>query len=133
VEIIIETTKDQEIIDINKDVQNAVDALGVRDGLCHVFVQHTTAAITINENNDPNVGHDFIQGLEGLFPKNASYKHHCVDGNAHAHIKAAIVGPSETILVRDGALVLGRWQDIFLCEFDGPRSRIVNVEVLEKK
>jgi secondary thiamine-phosphate synthase enzyme len=120
-----------EIRDLTADVVAAVRASGARDGLCTVFTPHATAAVTINENDDPNVGVDLLDALARLVKDHDGWRHDRVDDNAAAHIKAAIVGPSETIPVVAGKLALGTWQNVFFCEFDGPRpSRRVHVTVV---
>jgi len=95
---------------------------GAESGLCTVYTPHATAAITINENADPNVGTDFLRALARAVPEHENWLHDRVDDNAAAHIKSALVGPSETIPIQDGKLALGTWQNVFFCEFDGPRS-----------
>lgn len=127
IEIRISTTSRTELLDITGEVQKAVAESGVRDGVCHVYVPHTTAGITINENADPSVRQDILTELNKIVPFQDNYKH--LEGNAAAHIKASLVGNSETILVEAGKLLLGTWQGIFFCEFDGPRSRRVIVKV----
>jgi secondary thiamine-phosphate synthase enzyme len=122
-EIRVSTKGRTEMVDITREVQRAVTESGVRDGLCHVYVPHTTAGITINENADPSVCQDILMELNKIVPFQDDYRH--LEGNAAAHIKASIVGSSETILVEGGRLLLGTWQGIFFCEFDGPRSRRV--------
>ena len=102
---------------------------GVRDGLCLVFSMHTTAGITINENADPDVKTDMIAGLSRAFPERDDYRH--MEGNSHSHLRTSCVGPSQTLIVSDGDLLLGTWQGLFLCEFDGPRTRRVAVKVAE--
>ena len=120
-----------EVLDITSRVAEAVKASGAREGLCTVFTPHATAAVAINENDDPNVGVDLVDALGRLVKEHDGWRHDRVDDNAAAHIKAAIVGPSETIPVRAGRLALGTWQNVFFCEFDGPRaSRRVHVTVL---
>ena len=118
----VSTSAKFEVRDITSEVAAAVRESGAHEGLCTVFTPHATAAVTINENDDPNVGVDFLDALGRLIREHDGWKHDRVDDNAAAHIKAAIVGPSETIPVRDGRLALGTWQNVFLCEFDGPRS-----------
>ena len=125
------TSQEFEVRDVTSEVAEAVRASGTRDGLCAVFTPHATAAITINENDDPNVGVDLLDALGRLVREHDGWRHDRVDDNAAAHIKAAIVGPSETIPVREGRLALGTWQNVFFCEFDGPRSsRRVHVTVV---
>ncbi len=114
--------------DITATVASAVRASGVRDGLCVVFCPHTTGAITINENADPDVLHDLAIGFAKAFPDRPEFRHS--EGNSAAHLKASAIGASETILIENGKLVLGTWQGIYFCEFDGPRSRRYYVKAL---
>jgi len=124
----VRTHKRSEMIDITHEVSQAVDKSGVKAGTVTVFCPHTTAAITINENADPDVPHDVLLTLEQLIPQHrAGYRHN--EGNSDAHVKSSLVGASETLLIRDGRMVLGTWQGIFFCEFDGPRSRTVHIQV----
>ncbi|HER44160.1 MAG TPA: YjbQ family protein, partial [Candidatus Eisenbacteria bacterium] len=115
----VRTRKRNELVDITEEVQRAIEESGVREGLCHVFVPHTTAAVTINEKADPDVAGDIEAALQRLVPPGAGYRH--AEGNSDAHIKSTLVGASEFLVVRDGAPVLGTWQAVFFCEFDGPR------------
>ena len=124
----VSTRERCELVDITRGVEDVVRKAGVSDGVCHVFVPHTTAAITINENADPSVCADILSSLGRLVPANASYAHS--EGNSDAHIKAAVIGSSRTIFVRGGRLALGRWQGLFFCEFDGPRSRSLLVKIV---
>ncbi len=124
----LRTTARCEFVNIDAQVQQAVAASGVRDGVCVVFVPHTTAAVTINENADPDVRRDIIAELDKVIPLADNYQH--MEGNAAAHIKATLVGSSATVLVQDGRLALGTWQSLFFCEFDGPRTRQVWVRVV---
>jgi secondary thiamine-phosphate synthase enzyme len=117
-----------QMVDITGQVQRALGECGIRDGACVVYVPHTTAGVTINENADPSVVTDILAGLERMVPRDAGYRHR--EGNADSHIKATLTGFSQTIPVRDGRLVLGTWQGIFFCEFDGPRTRTVMVSAL---
>ena len=117
-----------ETIDLTADVARIVAAAGVDEGLCTVFVPHATAAIVINENDDPNLCTDLLDALAKLVPEGV-WRHDRVDRNGAAHIKAAILGPSETIPVRGGRLLLGTWQAIMLVDLDGPRQRRVIVTV----
>ena len=127
-ELAVSSTQRSEFVDITSEVQDIVRESGVRNGTCTVFVPHTTAGLVINENWDPSVKADLLTTLDRLVPWQAGYRH--VEGNAAAHIKAALVGASETVPVRDGRLTLGRWQGIALAEFDGPRHRRVLVQVV---
>ena len=120
--ITLSTHLKQEVIDITKEVQEEVSRLNVHEGICTIFAPHATAAIIINENNDPNVCKDLLNRLEKLVPLRDNYLHDKVDGNAAAHIKAAILGPSETVPISQGKLQLGTWQSIMFVELDGPRS-----------
>ncbi len=123
----IQTNSSVELIDITDRIREIIDTSGVDEGTCCIFVPHTTAAVTINENADPDVLVDIIQGLESMVPPNAGYRHR--EGNADAHIKASLTGASQTVLVEEGRPLLGTWQSIFFCEFDGPRRRNVWVTV----
>lgn len=119
--------KKEEFIDITKDVESLLRKNGFKDGVCHVFAPHTTAAVTINENADPDVTNDIILGLDRMVPAGASYSHG--EGNSPAHIKSSLVGTSVTVFVKGGSLVLGTWQGVYFCEFDGPRRRKVFVKM----
>ena len=125
----IKTTAHTQMLDITREVQNAVTQSGVRDGLCTVFIPHTTAAVTINENADPDVVRDFTTEINKIVPWEDGYHH--IEGNSAAHLKASMIGFSEQIIVEDGRLVLGTWQGIYFCEYDGPRTRKVYVKVQE--
>ena len=127
-EIIIRTNSHVEMIDMTAAIQTVVSEKKVKSGLCIVFTPHTTAAITINENADPDVQHDIIVALETAIPYQAHYRHS--EGNSAAHVKSSLVGASETVIIENGKLVLGTWQSLFFCEFDGPRSRKVLVKVI---
>jgi secondary thiamine-phosphate synthase enzyme len=123
----VSTRHRAQLVDITAKVGSAVERSGVRDGVCHVYVPHTTAGVTINEGADPDVARDLERHLAKLVPVDADFEH--TEGNSDAHIKAAIVGPSVNAPVRAGRLALGTWQAIFLCEWDGPRTRDVEVAV----
>jgi secondary thiamine-phosphate synthase enzyme len=118
------TRSRNEMVDISKRVQQAVSDAKVVNGMVVVYVPHTTAAATINENADPDVQHDLLEKLGSLVPQSEAYYEHA-EGNSDAHVKSACVGSSVTVLVEGGKLMLGRWQGVFLCEFDGPRERQV--------
>jgi secondary thiamine-phosphate synthase enzyme len=127
----LSTREHNEVVDITREVRRIVAESGVREGVCTVFTPHATAAITINENDDPNIGVDFLSALRKLIIEHDGWLHDQVDNNAAAHIKSALVGPSETIPIEQGKLALGTWQNVFFCEFDGPRPRrAVSVLVL---
>jgi secondary thiamine-phosphate synthase enzyme len=117
-----------ELIDVTSKVRDAITKSGVRDGIAVVFVTHTTAAVTINEAADPAVPADIINKLSQLVPRNGSYQH--TEGNSDAHIKSSLVGSSVNLVVVQGSPVLGTWQGVFLCEFDGPRNRKLAVQVV---
>uniref|UniRef100_A0A7C3Z113 YjbQ family protein n=1 Tax=Desulfobacca acetoxidans TaxID=60893 RepID=A0A7C3Z113_9BACT len=125
----VHTASKTELIDLTARVQQVVAASGVREGLCHVFVPHTTAGVTINENADPSVKADILLVLNKLISDREPYRHR--EGNSPAHIKASLVGPQLTVIVSQGRLLLGTWQGIFFCEFDGPRPRRVHIKVTE--
>ncbi|HPY83655.1 MAG TPA: secondary thiamine-phosphate synthase enzyme YjbQ [Ruminococcus flavefaciens] len=122
------STPSQGLIDITGEVQAAVTESGVNEGFCIVFCPHTTAAVTINENADPDVKSDFVMGLDKAFPDLEGFDH--AEGNSDAHIKSSTVGASETIIISGGRLLLGTWQGIYFCEFDGPRNRKFYVKVM---
>jgi secondary thiamine-phosphate synthase enzyme len=117
-----------EFIDITGKVQDVVRESKAREGICYLFVPHTTAAITINENADPSVHQDIVMELNKVIPFDDQYRH--IEGNSAAHIKASIIGFSETVFIESGMLFLGTWQGIYFCEFDGPRSRRLHVKVI---
>jgi secondary thiamine-phosphate synthase enzyme len=121
--ISVRTSKRSQMVDITSEVQSAVSEAGLADGLCVVFVPHTTAGVTINENADPAVVRDLLTTLSGLVPESGDYAH--AEGNSDAHLKAAMMGFSVQVFVEGGRLQLGTWQGIYFCEFDGPRNRQV--------
>ena len=123
----VRTGRRAQLVDITEKVAHAVKESGVADGTCHVFVPHTTAGVTINEGADPDVARDIEAQLARMVPKDAGYEHS--EGNSDSHIKTALVGPACTAPVRGGRLALGQWQAIFLCEWDGPRTRHIDVAV----
>ncbi len=125
----VRTSAKTDFIDVTQSVQEAVRKSGVREGICFIYIPHTTAAITINENADPTVPKDILMELNKIVPFQDRYQH--LEGNSAAHIKASLIGPSLSVFVESGRLVLGTWQGIFVCEFDGPRSRQVYVKVLK--
>jgi len=117
-----------EMIDITAEVARALGESGLRDGLLVLFVPHTTAAVTINENADPDVTRDLVMELNKIIPFEDGYRH--AEGNSAAHLKSSLVGASETLIVADGRLQLGTWQGIYFCEFDGPRRRKLQIKAL---
>lgn len=121
------STRAEGFYEITEQVQSALAESSIQDGLCVVYCPHTTAAITINENADPDVVHDMLFGLRKAFPDRAEFRHS--EGNSSAHLKSSVVGSSVTVLVSQGRLVLGTWQGIYFCEFDGPRTRKFFVRV----
>ena len=129
--IIIKTRSRVDFQDITLKVKDVVESSGIQSGVCHVFVPHTTAGITVNEHADPSVAQDIAAQLEALVPQHTNYRH--IEGNAPAHIKASLVGNSETLVVENGKLVLGTWQGIFFCEFDGPRNRTMLIKIMPDK
>ncbi len=124
----IRTNSRVELIDITDKVQSVVHKLGIKDGVCIIFVPHTTAAVTINENADPSVKQDILKELNKIIPFEDNYSHS--EGNAAAHIKASLLGASINVIINGGALCLGTWQGIYFAEFDGPRSREVWIELI---
>jgi secondary thiamine-phosphate synthase enzyme len=123
--ISIHTQKHTQFLNITREVQAAATKLEIQDGVITVFIPHTTAGVTINENADPDVTADIIEALEKAVPWNASYKHS--EGNAAAHVKASMMGSSVQVIVEKGRLALGTWQGIYFCEFDGPRTRNIQI------
>ncbi len=127
----IKTGARTELVDISPEVEKTVKESRIEDGVCYLFVPHTTAGITINENADPSVRRDILMELAKVIPFEDNYSHG--EGNSAAHIKAGLVGSSATILIEGGRLVLGTWQGIYFCEFDGPRQREVLVKMTEDR
>jgi len=123
----VSTKERTSLVDITGEIEKVVRDSGVKDGLCVLFVPHTTAGITINENADPSVKADMLKELNKIVPFEDGYSH--MEGNAAAHIKSTLVGQTVSVFIEDGALVLGTWQGIFFCEFDGPRQRKVLVKI----
>ncbi len=124
----VKTTKQCELLDITSQVESVVRKSEVKSGICYVFVPHTTAGVTVNENADPDVVKDILMEFDKIVPLEDNYLH--VEGNSAAHIKSSIVGCSQEVLIEGGSLRLGTWQSLFFCEFDGPRSRKVWVKVM---
>ena len=118
----LSTTRERELVDITLQAQQLVRRSGTLEGLCTLYAHGATAALMIQENDDPNIGEDVVDCLDKLVPKGV-WRHDRIDGNGASHIQAGIVGPSETIPIREGKLDLSVWQNVFFCEFDGPRRR----------
>ncbi|HCX03708.1 MAG TPA: hypothetical protein DHM42_04415 [Clostridiales bacterium] len=127
----IDTSKREEFKDITNEIDEIVKNSGIDKGIVNVFVQHTTAGITINENADPDVVRDMLSTFDKIVPFEDNYKHY--EGNSHAHIKASMLGSSVSIPIEEGKMILGTWQGIYFCEFDGPRNRKVVVSIIESK
>ena len=127
--ISIKTGSQFDTINITAQIQNLVDDSGILDGMVHIFIPHTTAAVTINEGADPSVVKDIMKELGKIVPLRDDYLH--MEGNSAAHIKSTLVGASEVVMIENGSLVLGTWQAIFFCEFDGPRNRKVFAKIFE--
>lgn len=125
----VKTNSQIELLNIDRYVNEALQKSGISEGICTVFVPHTTAAVTINENADPDVTRDIIMELGKVIPLNDGYRH--MEGNSAAHIKSSLIGASETVIVEKGRLKLGTWQSVFFCEFDGPRNRRVWIKLQE--
>ena len=126
----IATGTSQQMTKVTGMIRKDVEKSGVKDGIVVVYSPHTTAGFTINENADPDVVHDMLCGLEETFPTRRPYYQH-MEGNSHAHLKTTCVGPSQTLILENGQLILGIWQDVYFCEFDGPRRRTFLVTVME--
>ena len=124
----VKTARRTQLLDVTDQVRRAVESAGVTSGLCHVFVPHTTAGVMINEHFDPDVATDLEGVFDKLVPRAGAYRH--AEGNSDSHAKTVLTGTSQMIFVEDGKLVLGRWQGVFFCEFDGPRERTVWVKVV---
>ncbi|MBD7968390.1 secondary thiamine-phosphate synthase enzyme YjbQ [Paenibacillus gallinarum] len=126
----LNTSKRDEMRDITRDVQSYVRKSGISDGLAVIYTPHTTAGITINENADPDVKHDVLMRLDEVYPWNhPKYRH--AEGNTASHLKAITTGTSQTVIIQNGELLLGRWQGIYFCEFDGPRTRDCYIKIME--
>ncbi|MBW1971606.1 MAG: YjbQ family protein [Deltaproteobacteria bacterium] len=124
----VRTRSKTELLDITNEVFNAIEETGVKEGIAIVYVPHTTAGVTINENADPSVKRDILMELNKVIPFDDNYSH--LEGNAAAHIKSSIIGASINLIIKNGRPILGTWQGIFFCEFDGPRTRKVFIKVL---
>lgn len=127
-EITVKSNSYNEIIDVTNVVLKKVQESGIKNGIVTLFVPHTTAAVTINENTDPDVKLDMLKGLTKISPDDPTYRHY--EGNSNAHIKSSIIGVDQTVIIDDGSLVLGTWQGLYFCEFDGPRSRKLIIHIM---
>lgn len=127
-ELNVRTRSRTELLDITGQVEKVIKESGVEEGICYLFVPHTSAAITLNEHADPDVVRDIDMELSKIVPRNDNYNH--VEGNSDAHLKTSLIGSSQFIPIKDGKLYLGTWQGIFFCEFDGPRMRKVLVKII---
>lgn len=126
----VSTKTGQQLVEVTSAIRERVRRSGVKNGVCFIHVPHTTAGITMNENADPSVARDLLNTLNLLIPVEGDYTH--LEGNTHAHVKASIVGHNATLFIKDGELILGTWQGIFLCEFDGPRRRKILLKIIEE-
>ena len=125
----VRTSSRNQFLNIDRQVQNIIDKSNVDSGLCTIFVLHTTAGVTINENADPDVVRDMDMHIKKVVPKDANFQH--MEGNSDSHIKSSLIGPSLTVIVENGQIQLGTWQSIYFCEFDGPRQRSVMVKLVQ--
>lgn len=124
----VKSLKSEQFIDITSKIQLLVNEEKIESGMVHIFVPHTTAAITINENTDPHVKTDILMGLSHAFPNHKAFLH--FEGNSHAHLKSSVIGNDQTIMIDYHELKLGRWQAIYFCEFDGPRQRTIHIQIV---
>ena len=125
----VKTDSRTELVDITSRVKKLVSESGTKSGICHIYVPHTTAAVTINEGADPSVVRDMLFTLNEHYPQRSDYHH--MEGNSDAHIKTSLIGPSETVIIENGRLMLGTWQGICVAAFDGPRHRKVHIKCVE--
>ncbi len=131
-ELTIATHNSEELIDITDKIEDVVYNSKIKNGIVHIFIPHATAGIILNESADPNIKTDFLNALERAIPKRANYLHDHIDSNAAAHIRSALVGSSLTIPLKNGNMILGTWQSIMFCEFDGPRrTRRIIIQIME--
>jgi len=128
-QLTVTSNQQTQFIDITSQIQSNIKTQQVISGLCFVFVPHTTAAVTINENADPAVQSDMLNVLNSVIPWELDYRH--LEGNSAAHVKSSLIGASEVIAIKNGRLDLGTWQGVYFCEFDGPRTRHVNIKIVK--
>ena len=128
--ISVNSTKKDELINITRDVQRAVTESNVKHGICYIHIPHTTAAVTVNEGADPDVVTDILTALNKLAPQLREFRH--MEGNSDAHVKSSLVGISISVFIENGTHLLGTWQTIYFCEFDGPRNRSVQIKIIEE-
>jgi secondary thiamine-phosphate synthase enzyme len=124
----VRTSRRTELKNVTEEVQRLVTGSGCSNGVCYLYVPHTTAGVTINEADDPSVARDIETTLDKLIPHKGDYQH--AEGNSDSHIKTALTGPSQCVMIENGKLAMGRWQGIFFCEFDGPRNREIRVKIV---
>ncbi len=129
--ISVKTSSREEMVDIRAEVEKIVKERGIKNGVCYIYVPHTTAGVTINEGADPSVKKDILYALKKIAPPTEAYSH--IEGNADSHIKATLVGSSASVFIEGGRLILGQWQSIFFCEFDGPRTRKVYIKIIKEE
>lgn len=127
----VKTSSREEFIDITVKIRHVISESGISGGICTLYVPHTTAAVTINEGADPSVKRDMLVYLNKLVPERGDYRH--MEGNSDAHIKTSLIGSSETVIIENGKPLLGTWQSIYFCEFDGPRNRQIQIKVMGEK
>ena len=128
-EFVLQTTARLQMISIDGEIESVLQECGVREGMCLIWVPHTTAGVTVNENADPSVVRDILYATARTFPENDRFQH--MEGNSDAHIKSSLFGPSLTLIVTGGKPLLGTWQSVYFCEFDGPRSRRFFIRIME--
>ena len=126
----LEHTRPEDMVKITSYLREDLLVSGIKNGIAVIHSPHTTAGITINENADPDVVHDMLYGFDKIYPEHDSHYNH-MEGNSHAHLKCSTVGPSQTVIISQGKPVLGIWQDIYFCEFDGPRNRSFYIKIVE--
>lgn len=129
-QIQVKTNQSEDFKNITPQIEEIISSSNIKSGLVLVYVPHATAAITINENADPNIGFDILKAIKRIIPDHNNYSHDRIDNNASSHIKSSLIGPSETLQIRDNQLVLGTWQSILLMDFDGPKTRNINIKII---